>query len=133
MHFDFVIKGLAGLLFAGLCVVALACEVMRMQASEADLRAHQARFDCLIRETGHVPRCVQLLKQGPRDDANFCEEAVARCEAGPTFAGADPADARQDTWFRLAAWSRLALFVGVVGLSGSVAVRRFLQRKVRAT
>ena len=133
MHLDFVINRPAGLLVAGLCFASLACEVMRVQASEADLRAHQARFDCLVRETGQVPRCVQSLKQGPRDDANFCEEAVARCEAGPTFAGADQADARQDTWFRLAAWSRLVLFVGVVGSLGSVAVGRFLGRKVRAT
>lgn len=130
MHLDFKIKRPAVLLLAGLCTFSLVCEVMRVQNDEADLRAHQARFDCLVGETGHVPRCVSLLKQRPMDDADFCEEAVARCKAGPTYDGVDKAEARRDTWFRLATWSRLATFVGVVGSLAWVGVGRFIRRRV---
>lgn len=133
MQLENTIKRPSVILLAGLCAASLVSEAMRVHAGETSLRAHQARWDCLARETGEVPRCVNLTKLGPRDDANFCEEAVARCKASRTYDDVDNAEARYDTWFRLAVWLRLTLFAGVVGWLVWVGIVQPIRRKLQAT
>lgn len=76
---------------------------------------------------------MNLAKLGPRDDANFCEEAVARCKASRTYDDVDNADARYDTWFRFAIWLRLTFFAGVVGWLAWVGIVQPIRRKLRPT
>ena len=133
MHLEKTIKRPSAVLLAGLCTASLVCEAMRVHTSETALQAHQARWDCLARETAKVPRCMNLIKLGPRDDADFCEEAVARCKASRTYEAVDSADARYDVWFRLAVWLRLTLFAGVVGWLAWVGIVQPVRRKLQTT
>jgi len=76
---------------------------------------------------------VSLLKQGPRDDADFCEEAVARCKARRTYDDVNKAEARYDMWFRLAAWLRMTLFAGAIGWLTWFGIVQPIRRKLGTT
>ena len=133
MQLEKIIKRPSVILLAGLCTASLLCEAMRVHVGGTVLRAHQARWDCLARETGEVPRCVNLTKRGPRDDANFCEEAVSRCKASRAYDDVENAEARYDTWYRLAVWQRLTLFAGLVGWLAWVGIVQPIRRKLQTT
>ena len=121
------------ILLACLCTASLVCEAMRAQAGGAVQKAHQARWDCLSRETAKVSRCVESIKQGPRDDADFCEEAVARCKANGTYGDADQADARYDVWLRLSRWLRVVLIAGAIAWLAWSGIVQPIRRKRRTT
>ncbi len=133
MHFAKSLTRPSVVLLAGLCTALLVCEAMRVQAGKAVLQAHQMRWDCLAQKTSEVPRCVNLLKQRPRDDADFCEEAVARCKASRTYDGANKTEARYDMWFKLAAWLRMTLFACAIGWLTWYGIVQPIRRKLRAT
>jgi hypothetical protein len=128
MHLEKTFKRPSVVLLVGLCATSLVCEVMRIQSGGTALIAHQAHWDCLARETAQVPRCMSLTKLGPRDDADFCEEAVARCKASRTYDDVDRADARYDMWFRLTVWLRLTLFAGAIGSLAWIGIVKPIRR-----
>ena len=76
---------------------------------------------------------MALLEKGPRDDVDFCEEAVARCKASGIYDKAEQADARGAIWFRLAVWSRIALLAGTIAGLTWYGVVQPIRRKVRTS
>ena len=116
-----------------LCSASLLCEVMHVRADAAIIEAHQARWDCLAQEKAKVTRCVALTKTGPLDDADFCEEAVARCKAKGTYEEASKADEREARWFRFRAWLRMAVLVAAVGSLVWVGIIQPIRRRLRTT
>ena len=117
--------------FAGLCAASLACEVMRVHADAALFHAHQARWDCLARESAKVPRCRELAKRKP-EDADYCEEAVSSCTASGTYADVDNSVERYFMWLRLAGLLRAALLVATFGSLAWIGIVRPIRRRLRS-
>ena len=132
MRLTSLLKRPAFVLALSLCAASLVCEAMLAHAERATLAAHQARWNCLAEETAKVPRCVALTKLGPREDADFCGEAVVRCRARGFEDDMADAYGRRNLWFGMAIKLRIALFAAAVGSLAWVGIVRPIRWRLRS-
>ncbi len=113
-----------------LCAVAVASEFLRIRAGDAALKAHQSRWDCLVRESNKVPSCLAAAALGPTD-ADYCDKAAVACKALGLDTEVSQADERMLVWDRLARVLRLVVLVVVVASLLWFWLVRPIQRSLR--
>lgn len=118
----------AVLSLAALGGALLVCEAMQSRAETASLDAQQTRWNCWRQESAKVPRCQEMAKQGPMEDADYCDEAVSVCAGRGLTVQADQAFETYLQWAMRARVLRLVLFLIGASLVAWLAVIRPVMR-----